>query len=97
MKKLLGVAIALVLCLAVAPGAFAIDDGSLEKMTTEGLYDRNDAFDHALEPGLLYNLDRWRLYTNLSGYDSNAMTGDRECCSTTATGTLAIGRTAALI
>ena len=80
MKKLLGVAIALVLCLAVAPGAFAIDDGSLEKMTTEGLYDRNDAFDHALEPGLLYNLDRWRLYTNLSGYDSNAMTGDRECC-----------------
>ena len=70
MKKFFVVALGVVLGFALVGSAYAIDRASLESQTTEGLYDRNDPFDHALDPALLYQLDRWRLYTNLSGYDS---------------------------
>lgn len=68
-KKSFLVAIGVALCLAFGGTAFAIDNDSLESQTTEGLYDRTDPYDLAMEPGLLYKLDRWRLYTNLSGYE----------------------------
>jgi len=68
-KKSFLVAIGVALCLAFGGTAFAIDNDSLESRTTEGLYDRTDPYDLAMEPGLLYKLDRWRLYTNLSGYE----------------------------
>lgn len=69
MKKIYLVALGVVLSFALVGGAYAIDGASLESQTTEGLYDRNDAFDITLRPGLLYQVDRWRLYTNLSGYE----------------------------
>ena len=68
-KKSFLLAIGVAFCLAFAGTAFAIDNDSLESQTTEGLYDRTDPYDLATEPGLLYKLDRWRLYTNLSGYE----------------------------
>ena len=68
-KKSFIVAIGVAFCLAFGGTAFAIDGDSLESQTTEGLYDRTDPYDLAMEPGLLYKLDRWRLYTNLSGYE----------------------------
>jgi hypothetical protein len=71
MKKFFVVALGVVLGFALVGSAYAIDTASLESQTTEGLYDRNDAFDHALDPALLYQLDRWRLYTNLSGYSGH--------------------------
>ena len=69
MKKIYLVALGVVLSFALVGSAYAIDGASLESQTTEGLYDRNDAFDITLRPGLLYQVDRWRLYTNLSGYE----------------------------
>lgn len=70
-KKSFLVIIGVALCLAFAGTAFAIDESSLESRTTEGLYDRTDPYDLAMQPGLLYKLDRWRLYTNLSGYSGD--------------------------
>ncbi len=43
---------------------------SLRSKTTQGLYDRQDVFDLTLQPGLLYQVDRWNLYTNLSAYEN---------------------------
>lgn len=71
MKKSLVIVAGLIVCLALVGTAYAIDRSSLESQTTEGLYDRNDPFDHAMEPGLMYHLERWRLYTNLSGYEGD--------------------------
>jgi hypothetical protein len=71
MKKIFVVALGVVLSFALVGSAYAMDGASLESQTTEGLYDRNDAFDITLRPGLLYQVDRWRLYTNLSGYESS--------------------------
>lgn len=71
MKKSFVLALGVALCLVFAGTAFAIDDASLESRTTEELYDRTDPFDLAMQPGLLYKLDRWRLYTNLSGYSGD--------------------------
>ena len=68
-KKSFLLAIGVALCLAFAGTAFAIDHDSLESQTTEGLYAQTDPYDLAMEPGLLYKLDRWRLYTNLSGHE----------------------------
>jgi hypothetical protein len=70
MKKLSVIAIGILLSITLGATAFAdIDGASLQNQTSEGLFDRTDPFDLALSPGLMYQLDLWRLYTNLSGYD----------------------------
>jgi hypothetical protein len=70
MKKLSVIAIGILLGITLGATAFAdIDSASLQNQTSEGLFDRTDPYDLALTPGLMYQLDLWRLYTNLSGYD----------------------------
>lgn len=78
MKKFFVVALGVVLGFALVGSAYAIDGASLESQTTEGLYDRHDAFDITLRPGLLYQVDRWRLYTNLSAYEGFTTKQDQD-------------------
>jgi hypothetical protein len=69
MKKFFVLGLGVALCFALVAGASAFEGASLEKQTTFGLYDRSDPFDISIDPGLLYQVDRWRLYTNLSNYE----------------------------
>jgi hypothetical protein len=69
MKKFSVIAIGILLSITMGATAFAMDSASLQNQTSEGLFDRTDPFDLALQSGLMYQLDLWRLYTNLSGYD----------------------------
>jgi hypothetical protein len=69
MKKFSVIAIGILLSITFGATAFAIDGASLQNQTSEGLFDRTDPYDLALQSGLMYQLDLWRLYTNLSGYD----------------------------
>lgn len=61
----------IMLCSGFLTEVYAIDEDSLESRTTEGLYDRTDPFDLAQQPGLLFEINRWRLYTNLSSYSGD--------------------------
>ena len=70
MKKIFVVALGVALCLTLAASASAIDSASLENRTTEGLYDRNDAFDLARDAGLLYQVQPLHLWTVASGYSA---------------------------
>jgi len=69
MKKFFILGVAVALCFALVAGASAFEGASLESQTTFDLYDRSDPFDLSIDPGLLYQVDRWRLYTNLSNYE----------------------------
>jgi len=75
MKKFLTLCTAFTLCLAVAisvsafEGVAVTEQASLERQNSFGLFDEIDPFDHSLEPGRLYEIERWRLYTNLSNYE----------------------------
>lgn len=69
MKKSFMLFAAIGLCLVFAASAVAFEGGSLENQTTFNLYDRNDPFDLSVDPALLYQVERWRLYTNLSNYE----------------------------
>jgi hypothetical protein len=68
MKKIFVVALGIALCLTFAASASAIDSSSLESRTTEGLFDRSDAFDLARHPGELYKVKPLHLWTVGSGY-----------------------------
>jgi hypothetical protein len=70
MKKIFVVALGVALCLTLAASASAIDHSSLESRTTEGLFDRNDAFDLARSPGELYKVKPLHLWTVGSGYSA---------------------------
>lgn len=75
MKKFLTLCTALAMCLALAAsvaafeGVTATEEASLERQNSFGIFDEIDPFDHSLEPGRLYEIERWRLYTNLSNYE----------------------------
>lgn len=77
MKKILVVALGVALCLTFAASASAIDSSSLESRTTEGLYDRNDAFDLARDAGLLYQVQPLHLWTIGSGYSTSPWGSDK--------------------
>jgi hypothetical protein len=77
MKKFFVVALGVALCLTLAASAFAIDTESLESRTTEGLYDRNDAFDLARDPGHLYEIKPLHLWTIGSGYSGSPWGTDK--------------------
>jgi hypothetical protein len=77
MKKFFVVALGVALCLTLAASAFAIDTDSLESRTTEGLYDRNDAFDLARDPGHLYEVKPLHLWTIGSGYSGSPWGTDK--------------------
>ncbi len=49
---------------AAAPMAVAFDGESLASRTTISMYDDVDPFDLALDPALIYENERWRLYTS---------------------------------
>ena len=70
MKKIFVVALGIALCLTFAASASAIDSSSLENRTTEGLYDRSDAFDLARDAALLYQVEPLHLWTVGSGYST---------------------------
>jgi len=71
MKRFLAVVMGVALCLMLAAGASAVDRSSLENKTTEGLYDRHDAFDLARDAGLLYQVEPLHLWTVGSGYSGS--------------------------
>jgi hypothetical protein len=71
MKKIFVVALGIALCFTFAASASAIDSSSLENRTTEGLYDRNDAFDLARDAALLYQVQPLHLWTVGSAYSTS--------------------------
>jgi hypothetical protein len=78
MKKFFAVVLGVALCFTLVTSASAINStgASLEGQTTEGLYDRCDAFDKARAPGLLYMVEPLHLWTVGSGYSDGAYYDD---------------------
>jgi hypothetical protein len=71
MKKSFVLALGVALCLVFVASAPAFEGASLESQTTFNLFE-DDPFDLSIDPGVLYQVDRWRLYTNLSNYENEA-------------------------
>ncbi|MCK5850070.1 MAG: hypothetical protein KAH23_04080 [Kiritimatiellae bacterium] len=71
MKKICLLGLLLCTGFCVTSVAIAFDGESMAKLTTVGMYDDVDPFDLALDPALIYKNERWRLYTNASGYEDN--------------------------
>ncbi|MBW2173151.1 MAG: hypothetical protein JRF64_00620 [Deltaproteobacteria bacterium] len=78
MKKFFAVVLGVALCFTLVTSASAINSSgaSLEGQTTEGLYDRCDAFDKARAPGFLYMVEPLHLWTVGSGYSDGAYSDD---------------------
>lgn len=69
MKKMYVVSAFVGMSLCMASVAVAFDGASLTSQTTMEMYDDVDPYDHSLDTALLYNIERWRLYTNASAYE----------------------------
>ncbi len=69
MKRHTIIILALVFSMTLVGVAGAFEGASLLNQNSYGLYYREDPFDITLDPALLYQVDRWRLYTNLSNYE----------------------------
>ena len=61
---------------------------SLLSQNTFGMYSDSDPFDLAVDAAKRYKLDRWRLYTNLSNYESGAGNALRAAMSNDAQNTV---------
>ena len=68
-RKFFVLALGAALCLVFVASAPAFEGASLESQTTFNLFE-DDPFDLSIDPGVLYQVDRWRLYTNLSNYEN---------------------------
>lgn len=61
--------LSLVACLALVDTAAGVEEGSLLFQNSFGLYYLEDPFDLTLNPAFISEIDRWRLFTNLSNYE----------------------------
>ena len=68
-RKFFMLAIGAAFCLVFVASAPAFEGASLQSQTTFSLFE-DDPFDLSIDPGVLYQVDRWRLYTNLSNYET---------------------------
>jgi hypothetical protein len=68
-KHLVGALLVVAACVTLVDAAAAVEEGSLLHQNSFGLFYLDDPFDLTLNPAFISQIDRWRLFTNLSNYE----------------------------